>query len=168
MSMRKNDVANFDGDPIHMYGLWYDWFCSDKGLALRNKKYLTIGQLLIAKTKHLFENPSCFLKQNPGWHGDWDTDTTLIQLYEDGYPPNSLRICLSLSHYTKGKGYRKEHQYKYELNIWREDPGPGYPDTPCLSATTLPGMKAKLQQTDFCRTFISQLLNNSVDTADNL
>lgn len=126
---------------------WYDWFCSDEGCKSRMKRWAQFVAILHAKFGSKFNHCEVFWKQNPGWHGNADTDTTLIQLYETDYPAGSQRICMSLCRETvKSRGWGKTESkvtWRYGLEMWSE--GKDFPNEPQIMVDTITEFKKALK-----------------------
>lgn len=124
---------------------WYDWFCKDTALAGRVTRQWPLIQLLAMRYADRFTNTEIFLKQNPGWHGNFNTDTMLVQLHEKDYPRKSLRVCLSIVRYTSQKQHNPDLPFfLYELSVWKEGEDIG---TPLIST------KVRKEMRDFLTTY---------------
>lgn len=121
MTISEVIVALESGKEIGNYGLWYDWFCSDRALANRGKKLLTkLKAVVKANAKNLNPkfNPDetyVFFKNNCPWGGSLYDDFRICDIETR----DVLYAIVPSSGYCSNKGtvelYGRENNFKESL-----------------------------------------------------
>lgn len=135
-------IADFmrTAEARYTFEPWYDWFCKDSSLPGKVRRHTALIDALIARYAGTVD--SIFLKHNPGMHWHYDTETMLVQLYEDGYAAGSNRVCLSIVNYSRRSWNKTIKHTVYELNVWQEGE---YIDAPLFSTNDKREMTAFLK-----------------------